>query len=384
MLRLTCCLALVALVCGQQQPTNPTPTIISTLPGFSAANISVCPALTPRAAVPAVVSDVRPDDIKTFMALGDSISAGLFSGGWSAGKTAALQENREASYASGGSPEVYSIVNFFRHYSPEIAGASTGTNFFEPCYGVLCPFPVVRPTFGYNMALSGALTDDLQREVDMLISTVNQTVQANGSGDQEWKFLTLLIGANDLCLSCTRLLSAETYEARIRAVIERMRTTFPRLIVHISTIFKVSELYAFNQKIAYCRDLRMFGGSVECPCAFLGGNTRLGGSWRQAMDAAADAWNTRAMAIAASYVGLYDDFAVIADPGTGGVSISEFQSDFISDIDCFHPTRKAHAFLARGSWNNLFHTQATKNTALRPEDAMDVYCPVDTDRIQVA
>ncbi|KAJ3156508.1 hypothetical protein HDU89_004290 [Geranomyces variabilis] len=123
-----------------------------------------------------------------------------------------------------------------------------------------------QPTQGYNLALSGALISNVHLEVDALIERVN----IDGIVDikNDWKYLTILIGANDLCLACANLLSPDSYERMLRMNIEKLRAAFPRMIVHISTMFKVSEIYGITKQKPYCATLRDIGGFVECPCVF--------------------------------------------------------------------------------------------------------------------
>ncbi|KAJ3159769.1 hypothetical protein HDU86_001421 [Geranomyces michiganensis] len=367
---------------GTIPPTSelPHPAIVASLPGKAVSNISECPPLTPRAAVPTLVTDIRPDDIKVYMALGDSITAGLFEEGWEGLKT--INENRFTAWSAGGKPHTSTLSNFFQNFSPSLKGQSTGDNIgLTLCYGPLCPPQIYQPTQGYNLALSGALVSNVHLEVDALIERVRVDRVVDVKND--WKYLTILIGANDLCLACANLMSPDTYERMLRLNIEKLRAAFPRMIIHISTMFKVSEIYGITKQKPYCATLRDIGGFVECPCAFAGKDTALGGYWRDKMNKAADAWNVRIMKIAKDYVGKYEDFAVIADPGTGGTPISKFGINYISAVDCFHPSALAHALLARGTWNNLFHAQKDKITAYEVTDALPLYCPTDADRIQV-
>ncbi|KNC97449.1 uncharacterized protein SPPG_07370 [Spizellomyces punctatus DAOM BR117] len=316
------------------------------------------------------------------MTLGDSIGAALFSKGWGNGAPS-LMENRGWSYASGGGPNVSSLVNFFKVFSPSVRGESNGNNIIRPCYGPLCLDPELtyKKDFGYNLALSGALVTNLAAEVEVLTDIVRTDPDVNLQND--WKFLTVLIGANDQCLSCANLLPTRKYEEEIRKTIETLRKNFPRTIVHFSTIFKVSGLYQYNRDREYCRKLRGFGGIVECPCAFAGGDTRIGGYMRSLMDKAADAWNGKLHRIAKDYSGKYEDFAVVVDPGSGGIPVDKFGQDYISSIDCFHPSSKAHAIFARASWNNLFLPAEQKARAFELDESMMLYCPTEEDRIQV-
>ncbi|KAJ3164773.1 hypothetical protein HDU88_004985 [Geranomyces variabilis] len=124
---------------------------------------------------------------------------------------------------------------------------------------------------GYNLALSGARISNVHLEVDALI----ERVKIDGIVDMknDWKYLTTLIGANDLCLACANLLSPDSYERMLRMNIEKLRAAFPRMIIHISTMFKFSEIYGITKQKPYCATLRDIGGFVECPCAFAGKDT---------------------------------------------------------------------------------------------------------------
>ncbi|CAG8758515.1 34351_t:CDS:1, partial [Racocetra persica] len=68
-------------------------------------DITLCPSLTPRTSPPANVHDLRPDDIKVIMALGDSITAGFQADAICDGNNNTankLYEFRGVSYAMGG------------------------------------------------------------------------------------------------------------------------------------------------------------------------------------------------------------------------------------------------------------------------------------------
>ncbi|RKO88120.1 hypothetical protein BDK51DRAFT_33051 [Blyttiomyces helicus] len=199
----------------------------------------------------------------------------------------------------------------------------------------------------------------------------------------------MLVGANDACLSCLSVgslthLSNSAFEAHIRQVIESLRTQIPRLVVHIGTLFHVSGVYTLTADEPECKAIRDLGITrVECTCALAGGNTFIGGANRNSMDAATDGWNGVLNNIAADYaVGMHDDFAVLVDQGTGGIDISTFPRDFISTVDCFHPSVKAHAVLAKNIWNNLFVPAEEKSDAYSPATTFGIYCPTESDRIR--
>ena len=101
-------------------------------------NIAQCPKLKPRKVPPKSVHDLRVDDIKIIMALGDSVTAGFGAKGRNVHipiDIYNLYENRGVSFSMGGDPGAVTIANFIQHYSPELIGSSIGNHLVELCYG---------------------------------------------------------------------------------------------------------------------------------------------------------------------------------------------------------------------------------------------------------
>ncbi|KNC96197.1 uncharacterized protein SPPG_08351 [Spizellomyces punctatus DAOM BR117] len=362
-------------------PANITTSAVN-LEGSFVNDIAKCPRLTKRTSVPTNVADVRPDDLKVVLALGDSITAAFAAKGHQITKPfELLDEHRGLSFAMGGDKGAVSLANFFKAYAPEVKGPSTGQHLVTVCYGGLCNGLKYYPEDGFNVAQSGAMVENLDAELDLLITQVKANKNVDIQND--WKFLNILIGANDMCQACPGSLTGDKYEQSMRAIIEKLRANFPRLIVHIQTIFKVSQVWDITKDIPYCKTIRAFGLSMVCPCGFLGGDTFIGVGGRQMMDNAADTWNARLMKIAADYKGKYNDFAVVVDPATGGTPVKSFGQDFISNIDCFHPSVNAHQFIAKSVWNNLFLPSNKKATTYDTKRETSIYCPTEADRIQV-
>jgi phospholipase B1 len=157
-----------------------------------------CPTLPPHAA-PTNVTQLRPGDIKVVMAMGDSITAGF----GIQGSKGQLNESRGLSASIGGDTNAVTLANFLRFYSPNLQGPSLGQHIVELCEGALCPPLQYHPAQDVlNSAQSGALLENLvTHELDYLISQlkVNHAINIK----EDWKVLTIFIGANDLCSSCT-------------------------------------------------------------------------------------------------------------------------------------------------------------------------------------
>ncbi|RUS14747.1 LOW QUALITY PROTEIN: hypothetical protein BC938DRAFT_477243, partial [Jimgerdemannia flammicorona] len=217
---------------------------------LTVSNITSCPKLTPRTTTPTNVRDLRPDDIKVVMAIGDSITAAFAAKGLAAGTILNinnLNENRGVSYAAGGlkltiSPNLHfwirtwplqdsgatTLPNFFGHYTSNL-GASVGDHLVEVCFGILCPPYQYHPSRDrLNAAQSGALA----HEVEYLIPQIKATSGIDMKND--WKFLNLQIGSNDLYLSCTDpfgLLPADAL--KIIDALETIRKNVPRVVVNL-------------------------------------------------------------------------------------------------------------------------------------------------------
>ncbi|KAI9092175.1 hypothetical protein DFS34DRAFT_312326 [Phlyctochytrium arcticum] len=354
------------------------PPIAQSVSGTFAKKVSDCPALPKREGGPRDVYDLRPDDFKAVMALGDSIVAGLAAKNPASDDppTQFATEYRGISFALGGDNGAPTLANFLRQYSPGLEGSSTGERLIKVCYGILCPWIPGGREDGYNIARSGAMVSNLDREADALIGVVNKSTTLKVKED--WKFLNIMIGPNDLCYSCVKSLTGDEYEDTMRKLIEKLRKAFPRTVIYAQTLFRVSDLYQLTKSDPHCQQIRKFGLGVTCPCALIGNNDA-----RAKMDEDGRTWNERLIKLGQEYEGKYADFALIVDQGTGNTPPLSFPIDQISKVDCFHPGQAMHEFIAKSLWANLFRPAESKLTSYNISDTSLVYCPNPTDRIQV-
>ncbi|KAK9760652.1 hypothetical protein K7432_015116 [Basidiobolus ranarum] len=305
-----------------------------------AKDISQCPRLTPRTTSPTSVNDLRADDIKVFMALGDSITAGFAAKGIQDGRFISLKslyESRGVSYAAGGDPGETTIPNLFGHYNTTVRGPSVGEHLVELCYGPLCPPFQYRPEKdNLNAAQTGALSTNLATEVDYLLGRIKKYPGIDIQND--WKLLTLQLGSNDLCQSCLDLFQftgPDVYEKNIRAAIERVRKSIPRVVVSLGGVFNVSQTWAKTKNDPYCQKVMGLPHlNIECPCALLGGI--IGEESRKSMDKRAAAFNQRLVKIYQDYKNQQTNtFAITLHPLD--IDLSSLPIDHLSNVDCFHP-----------------------------------------------
>ncbi|KAI9597444.1 GDSL-like Lipase/Acylhydrolase-domain-containing protein [Syncephalis fuscata] len=344
---------------------------------FNVTSFDQCPKLAPRAKAPTNVRDLRHDDIKVVMALGDSITAGFSAKPKPFLDIKRIFEFRGVSYAAGGDPGAITLPNGFRNYQPKLAGASVGEHLVEFCFGPLCPPFQYRPQLDrFNAAQSGGMAQNLKKEAYYLLDQLHADPNVDIKND--WKFLNIQIGSNDLCLACTpfagdrNMLSPDAYEANIREALQIIRTNVPRVFVNLLGNFRVSDIYAHGQNLPRWVQL-------ECACALAPGP--LGDKMRNDMDNMMTQYNERLKRI-------HDDYERINDPQFGislqlfDTKLTTFPDDTFSNFDCFHPTEKTHAYLAKFAWNGLALSLADRPSMASYIPDLKINCPTSNDRLR--
>lgn len=281
------------------------------------------------------------------------------------------------SFSTGG--DQFSIGNAIKRFNPNVKGLSHGTSPFEFCFGPLCPSgtflqPFNPPSYGLNAAQSGAWVTrgNLDNQFKYLSKYYRDFVP---STENPWKLTTFMMGFNNVCLGCistlqTYLLGPDQFESNIRYALERLRNEYDKMIVVLAAPFKFSRLENVIKSDEACVSIRE-RNKIGCPCL---GYESLNGSAE--MDRLSVEYNLRMSAIAADYAKLdYPTFSVIYDPG---LSIADLETEPVeselSAVDCFHPNRVSHEYIAISMWNNLFRPLVQKQ-AFGPENRHSIACP---------
>ncbi|KAI9032398.1 hypothetical protein DFJ74DRAFT_654305 [Hyaloraphidium curvatum] len=353
-----------------------------------APNVSLCPPLAPRTSPPTSIHDLRIDDFRVIAGLGDSITAAFGAAGKadSPFDIANTYENRGRSFSVGGDPGAITLPNLIHHFrgTRGLIGPSRGDHLAEFCWGILCPGWTVRPGKDhFNAALSGAVTGNINTELDYLIPAIRMDHDVDV--DRDWKLITLFVMSNDLCLGCTLLrgfLSPDSFEGYIRAALERIRLELPRTVVVLMSGLNVSKIFEMTKDQPVCKEA-LSGGRFECACAF--DPDPISGPKRRAeMDLLASAYNQRLRSIVLDYQGNVpptEDFAVILEPGFEQTDLRSWPIQLVSTLDCFHPSLLAHAMMAEMLFNNLQRPLSEKRTRADPEGAGGVLCPTADGRV---
>jgi len=337
--------------------------ILMLLPAIAVAQIANCSALPPH--TPASIRDLRPGDIKAVMAMGDSITTGF-------GVRGTANESYGVSFSMGGDAGAITLANFLAQFSTNLTGFSTGASAAEVCYGTNCPAARYYAQDNYNAAKSGAMAVDLGKQVSYLITQVN--VDPNVNVQTDWKVLTIMIGMNDLCASCTfnlPYLSPDDYQLNLMSTLERVRTNLPRTFVNLVAGFNVSQAYDLSLQTSRCQNISrpVF---IECDCLFQPEN----GFIRETIDASITEFNARAQFVASYYQHkAYDNFAVVFQPFAMDTHISELPTNFLSHLDCFHPSKSGMQAMAIALWNNMLTPSISKKTSIDLKDTP--ICPTE-------
>lgn len=354
---------------------------ISTLVVDEVAGVSFdCPKLQPNNSTATSVHALHPHDVKVVMAMGDSISAGFGMLGKRGSLVKDLIEYRGQSWSIGGDVQAYTLPSILRHYNPDVVGASVGQHEVEVCWGYLCPASHEPAEDKLNAAQTGAMMYDMihtySDQVDYIIAELKKMQQIDFMHD--WKVLTFFVGANELCLRCgdthIQPTSPDDYEKFFRSALGRLRDGVPRLFVNVMLMFNVSQVYQVSLRSKRCETIHS-DFFVECSCAFL--NTSSGTKRRQEMDEAALAYNQRLEKVVKEFsANGSDDFAAVIQPAFRDGSADKLPTDFISTLDCFHPSLLAHQAMAKLLWNNMLTPSDQKATSFDFHDP--VICPNET------
>ncbi|CAG8569123.1 1584_t:CDS:10 [Diversispora eburnea] len=308
------------------------------------------------------VHDLRPDDIKLILALGDSITTAFGAGakcknnGGDNNHLEELYEYRGVSYAMGGDDGTISLANFYKHYSPELRGASIGNHIIEFCYGILCPPKQYHPELdNLNAALSGAMVKNLDYEIDYLLSQYEKE-------SEEFK------RSNDICLICSHSIpwiTEKKFERYLMNAIEKIRLNIPNVIINIMDEFNVSQIYDLTKgQTKYCTKLGPIGVHN-----------------RQEMDKLGRKYNEAIKRIVHYYSEQPSNtFAVINHHFE--YNLTSFPIDSLSCVDCFHPSTKLHQFVAKTLWNSLPFSSSPDPKLVNWELDKKIRCWNEQDRIR--
>jgi len=285
------------------------------------------------------VRQLRPGNIKVIMAVGDSISAGFAMRGE---LPDALLEYRGHVFSIGGAREkdTYTIAKFIEFFNPKLVGQALGDT-----------IPLTKGKW-LDGAVSGASVQDVPGQLDYLVTTLqSEEYRHDVDFENDWKLLTIFIGANNLCGACRNDSHSQPayFEAQLRAFLNQVQKTLPRTFVNVVTIFNISGVWTAGQQSEYCRILWHNITTHECGCLTTGVEAD-----RTSMDVHGVAFNAISEQLAVEFSGLNNpNFTVVVQPGFSGLNVGEFGEMYLSKLDCFHPSLYANQAFSYLIWNNM-------------------------------
>ncbi|KAJ3096818.1 hypothetical protein HDU97_005562 [Phlyctochytrium planicorne] len=301
---------------------------------------------------------VRPKDIKSVAAIGDSVNTGfsMTAQPWTA--LAVAFEDRYAAALVGSGPNEFTIPNIIKKYSPNVKAGGTGVTL------------VFTKIDKLNAAITATVVKNLSSQVDTLAKEFY-----NGNYDTKgWKMINVLIGANNVCFSCPGVTdagnTAQVFGNYLRDTMKNIQAKFPtKTLVNIVQLFRFSSLYEIQQGNAYCRTIQTI--KPECPCLNSTTNAKI-------LDGYIDDINAQMATVAKEFRQQW--FAVNVQPALAGMKVDS--KDYISALDCFHPNVCSNKIVAGMFWNNLFEKEGQKTSYPSLASLKSLYCPGPNDYIK--
>jgi lysophospholipase L1-like esterase len=310
------------------------------------------PARTPATSI----DNLHPCDITIISAMGDSITTAdnAKSTSW-----LTLRQYPGLAWSIGGDSNVQSLPNLFaQSCGRQPQGGSTGET------GSII--------YNFNFGRSGAVVQNMPVQAQNLVSGIERDI-GPARWLSEWKYVSIMIGGNNLCVVCNR---PETnndvvYRDNLREAMETL-ATMPRTVIALAINLDYTQLSRYVDK---------FGCKLIMPsvCDCLGTN------------------DPAKMAIAREYIGKYNvairelvaefnaksdrlsNTKFVAQPFAEATDLA--QREWISQADCFHPSAEGQALFARGMWENLQQPVGSKLNKIDPNE--QPVCPTADTKVGV-
>lgn len=219
-----------------------------------------CPKIPPSSPIPTNARRLRLSDVKVIMALGDSITAGFAMDDSS--YVTSIHEYRGRVGTVGIDATTSSMGNFFDKIGSGVKGGSSGRGLpwsAQP-WGIRPNNPLVDHL---NGAQSNARIAHLSNQINYLVK--QGKIEPGVDFEKDWKLLTVLIGANNLC-DCDQPHSApHVFEKTLRDALNQIQTSIPRVFISLMPIFEsgFTDVYRNGQGSTYCK---LMWNIFRCGC----------------------------------------------------------------------------------------------------------------------
>ncbi|KIH53394.1 GDSL-like protein, partial [Ancylostoma duodenale] len=318
-------------------------------------------AVPATSSAPEDVHHLAPWHVSVIGAIGDSLTKFIrtnkkntIKAGRAAGAeylTDLVLDYRGLSFAMGAEKNLTrqaSLFNIFSHFSPRLKGRSSGTASSSNI-----------SVAGFNLAVSGAISEDLLEQAFALVKRIKSHPEIDF--DNDWKFVNVFIGSNDLCRICenTTRFSVEQFTANVRESLVYLRENLPRAYVNLIPPFHVEVLLETQADNPFCVELQR----IFCPCLFKLTKEEYA-VIKRSFDSSLSEFLGAEYQTQNFAVGISSGFNVDKLASLGNVLNLAFVA-----LDCFHFSQIAHDVVAKIIWRDLFLPIHTRS-------------PVDLDQFQ--
>lgn len=310
-----------------------------------------CPKLSAVADPGDDISKLHPSHVSVMMAVGDSITAAF------AAKNG-IKENRDISWSIGdGDAGQLTLPWMMGQYSDKIEGSSHAS-----------VLPVLLPGLpkndyhgfakdGLNVAESSGAANS--GSVDEQWNYLKKNVGKISDFQNRWKVLTYWMFANDVTPNCNLPFAISPMGLKWESKTSEFLTNvvndkrFRRTYINLVGMIDLSQIHRIQSTHLECAAIHAVIN--EAGCVDKGTDAQ-----RRQLDANVHAMNARLHKFASDWREKLQqmgrtDIAIVMQPFAEGVGKTLTRS-FLSNTDCFHPSKSAHQSLAVGLWNSMLCT----------------------------
>ncbi|XP_019404135.1 PREDICTED: phospholipase B1, membrane-associated [Crocodylus porosus] len=326
----------------------------------------LCEDRVPSVSYPTSVHALKPADVRVIAALGDSLTAGNGIASGPNNLSDVDTEYRGLSWSIGGDASLESVTtlpNIFREFNVNLTGYSTGIG------------NASEPNAFLNQAIPGAEAKELPSQARTLVRLMKNDPRINFNVD--WKIITVLIGANDLCNYCKdpNHYSAVNFTRHIQEALDILHAEIPRAFVNLVEVMDLISLrQMFQDSQGQCpTHLKDY----LCGCVL---PVKEGSQQLVMVTEATRAYKESVQVLTES--GRYDtheNFTVVVQPFFRNTKIPLLQ-DGRPDLsyfapDCFHLNQKSHSQLSRVLWNTMLQPIGEKTESIDFTANIALSCP---------
>lgn len=312
--------------------------------------------------------DFYPRDIQCVGVLGDSISAGF-------SIENGLYENRGKSFDIGGEEGYVTIPNLLERFGGNKTCSAYGNTFITHSLKKYTVFKKNEKDDSNshpncNVAISGALSNQLNKEFNDLM---DEWVHFNCLNEK--KVLTIMIGANDICDFCINgyQFTIDNYINKLKILFNKIQKNLIKTFINVISTFDVGLTAHFQTE--HCKVIHYVIN--ECPCIlgrqFTQGNLGIVKKLYQDIN--------KQLYLLVKNQEIFDNEngnKIVIQPIMENFEI--YNSSYLSDFDCFHPTEFGHKNMGIILWNNMFLPPEKKIKSMK--DLLPIYEPSENDFLQ--